>query len=261
MPHKGHVVSEETRKKIGLANSISLIGNVPWNKGIPCTEENKKKIGLSNRGHTAWNKESHPQSAIKLSETRKRLFKEGKLKPTFLNKHLSETTKQKIRLAKSKQVVSEETRKKLSELKKGNKNALGHHPSNDSIIKMRKSRLHRVYPTKDTLPERLVQDALTSKGIVFEKHRALLNICQCDVFIEPKTIVFVDGCYWHGCEQCFDKNKMSEWIKSRKVADILITQKLQSQGYRVLRFWEHEIKKDVESVIYKIQNQISNVIV
>lgn len=31
--NKGHSVSEETRKKIGLKNSISLIGNIPWNKG------------------------------------------------------------------------------------------------------------------------------------------------------------------------------------------------------------------------------------
>jgi translation elongation factor EF-1alpha len=31
--NKGHPVSEETKKKIGLANSISLIGRIPWNIG------------------------------------------------------------------------------------------------------------------------------------------------------------------------------------------------------------------------------------
>ena len=31
--NKGHKVSEETRKKIGIGNSISLKGNIPWNKG------------------------------------------------------------------------------------------------------------------------------------------------------------------------------------------------------------------------------------
>lgn len=29
----GHTVSIETRRKIGLSNSISLMGNIPWNKG------------------------------------------------------------------------------------------------------------------------------------------------------------------------------------------------------------------------------------
>ena len=35
---------------------------------------------------------------------------------------------------------------------------------------------------------------------------------------------------------------MSGWIKSRKIADILITQKLIENKYIVLRLWEHEIK-------------------
>lgn len=29
----GHVVSEETKRKIGIKNKVSLKGNIPWNKG------------------------------------------------------------------------------------------------------------------------------------------------------------------------------------------------------------------------------------
>lgn len=32
---KGHIVTEETRRKIGEANKIALLGHIPWNKGKP----------------------------------------------------------------------------------------------------------------------------------------------------------------------------------------------------------------------------------
>jgi len=44
--NKGRIHSEETRKKIGKANKISLLGNIPWNKGKKnCySEESLKRI-------------------------------------------------------------------------------------------------------------------------------------------------------------------------------------------------------------------------
>lgn len=49
----GHIVTQETRDKIGQKNSVSLLGNIPWNKGkrtrlIPKTAFKK--------GFTPWNK-------------------------------------------------------------------------------------------------------------------------------------------------------------------------------------------------------------
>ena len=52
----GRILSEEHKRKIGLANSIALLGKVPWNKGIPMSEETKKKLSEYHMGRTAWNK-------------------------------------------------------------------------------------------------------------------------------------------------------------------------------------------------------------
>lgn len=35
----GHPQTEETRKKIGMANAIALKGKIPWNKGIPSSRK------------------------------------------------------------------------------------------------------------------------------------------------------------------------------------------------------------------------------
>ena len=58
----GRVLSEEHKRKIGLANSIALKGNIPWNKNKggylvgPSSEEKKFKISQANKGQVPWNK-------------------------------------------------------------------------------------------------------------------------------------------------------------------------------------------------------------
>lgn len=49
---RGHLVSEQTRRKISESNK----GQVAWNKGIPRTEEERKKMSEAHKGKTSWNK-------------------------------------------------------------------------------------------------------------------------------------------------------------------------------------------------------------
>ena len=46
----GHPTSKETRKKIGDANSISLRGNIPWNKGLVYTEWQRRNLNKAHIG-------------------------------------------------------------------------------------------------------------------------------------------------------------------------------------------------------------------
>lgn len=46
----GHTHSEETKQKIGIANSISLIGNIPSNKGRPMSKHQKQLLSAAHVG-------------------------------------------------------------------------------------------------------------------------------------------------------------------------------------------------------------------
>ena len=49
---KGSHYTKEQIKRISEAH----IGQIPWNKGIPCYEETKRKLSISKQGQVAWNK-------------------------------------------------------------------------------------------------------------------------------------------------------------------------------------------------------------
>lgn len=66
------------------------------------------------------------------------------------------------------------------------------------------------------------------------------------LFPDAKVVVFLDGCYWHGCPRCghvgeVNKPYWSAKIQGNRDRDKRNTKKLEEDGYRVLRFWEHEL--------------------
>lgn len=63
-------------------------------------------------------------------------------------------------------------------------------------------------------------------------------------FTRAKVAVFIDGCFWHGCAEHGTKpSSNSEWWATKLAANMArdrdTTQWLESQGWTVLRFWEH----------------------
>jgi DNA mismatch endonuclease (patch repair protein) len=68
------------------------------------------------------------------------------------------------------------------------------------------------------------------------------------IFPKHKFAIFVDGCFWHGCSKhCrMPKDNRVYWkqkITSNKIRDLLVTRTLRSQGWRVLRVWEHDLSR------------------
>ena len=65
------------------------------------------------------------------------------------------------------------------------------------------------------------------------------------VFTRARVSVFLDGCFWHGCPEHYiePKSNASYWrpkIERNRARDLETTAQLQEQGWKVLRFWEHE---------------------
>jgi DNA mismatch endonuclease (patch repair protein) len=71
------------------------------------------------------------------------------------------------------------------------------------------------------------------------------------VFRTHRLAVFVDGCFWHGCPLHARQPKTNTAFWRKKIAanrtrDRLVTRTLRRLGWRVLRVWEHELKRSNE---------------
>ena len=68
-------------------------------------------------------------------------------------------------------------------------------------------------------------------------------------FPSIKTVVFVDGCFWHGhnCRNITPKNNADYWIRKRERninRDKEVTQTLINKGWKVIRLWECELQNE-----------------
>ena len=72
-------------------------------------------------------------------------------------------------------------------------------------------------------------------------------------FASARTLVFIDGCFWHGCPehgQVTTKQNADYWSAKflhNRERDVETNQLLEAAGWQVLRFWEHEAPAEVES--------------
>ena len=103
---------------------------------------------------------------------------------------------------------------------------------------------------KDTKPEMIVRKYLFSKGLRYRLHDKHLPGSPDIVLKKYKTVIFIDGCFWHGHEGCkyFKMPKSNEFFWEQKIGsnqarDIANDYVLQTEGWRVIHIWECEIKK------------------
>jgi DNA mismatch endonuclease, patch repair protein len=76
------------------------------------------------------------------------------------------------------------------------------------------------------------------------------------VFRHRRLAVFVDGCFWHGCvkHRTLPITNRSFWRKKleRNIArDRLVNLTLRRNGWRVLRVWQHELRRKNETRLLK----------
>lgn len=82
------------------------------------------------------------------------------------------------------------------------------------------------------------------------------------VFVRKKVAVFVDGCFWHACPECYREpaNNREFWrkkISGNRERDIKVTRELEADGWLVLRVWEHEVKKNTDYIIEVIRKALA----
>lgn len=116
---------------------------------------------------------------------------------------------------------------------------------------------------KNSKIEILLRKELWNRGLRYQKNRNDVFGKPDIVFKGKKVAVFCDSEFWHGYnweERKKDfKSHQEFWIpkiERNMQRDIEVTQKLEAQGWTVLRFWGAEIKKETEKCALIIEKAV-----
>lgn len=76
-------------------------------------------------------------------------------------------------------------------------------------------------------------------------------------FPRARVAVFVDGCYWHGCPDHghTPKANVDYWqpkLRRNRERDAEVTAALESEGWTVIRAWEHEPVELVAALVQSV---------
>ena len=102
---------------------------------------------------------------------------------------------------------------------------------------------------KDTKPEELVRKFLFSQGFRYRKNDARLPGKPDIVLPKYKTVIFVNGCFWHKHEGCkyfvWPKNNADFWkdkIEKNTARDQRNYSLLRHAGWRVIIIWGCQLR-------------------
>ena len=102
---------------------------------------------------------------------------------------------------------------------------------------------------KDTKPEMIVRKYLFSRGLRFRVQVRMLPGTPDIVLPKYKTVIFVNGCFWHGHEGCkyfrLPKSNVEFWkekIERNIERDRESMRELHDMGWNVIRVWECELR-------------------
>jgi len=121
--------------------------------------------------------------------------------------------------------------------------------------------------SKDTKPELIVRKFLFSHGFRYRLNQKNLPGKPDIVLKKYKTVIFVNGCFWHGHKNCkyfrLPKTRTNFWLKkieNNKKNDIKNFKQLKDGGWQIFSVFECELKKEkqiktLNKILQKIQKQ------
>lgn len=114
--------------------------------------------------------------------------------------------------------------------------------------------------SKNSKAELMLRKALFSRGLRYRVHLNILPGKPDIVFTKQRVAIFVDGDFWHGWKFEEWEAKLSPYwrakISGNIARDIEHSKRLANEGWVVLRFWEHEVKKEVENCVLQIMQHL-----
>jgi DNA mismatch endonuclease (patch repair protein) len=127
----------------------------------------------------------------------------------------------------------------------------------DTVNKTTRSKIMSKVKSKGTKLEEKFRKLLWGEGVRYTKNNDHY-FGKPDLLIKgKKVVIFVDSCFWHGCKDHLrmPQSNLDYWakkIKRNKERDSEVNKYYKENGWRVLRFWEHDLK-DEKEIIKKLK--------
>lgn len=233
------IISEETKKKISETLKRKYKeGKLPtaFKPGHKVSEEVRRKIGEKN-SKKIWTDEEKENISVGL----RKAYKNGILGTSEHRENISKSLKGRIFTEEWIENLSKAHIGQIS-TKKGKTfdEFYGLEKSEEIKDKLRKARMNQKIFTKNTSIEIALQNELTARGITYQTHIPIENICIPDiVLLNRRIIIFADGDYWHSLPNRIEK-------------DNIINKKLAEKRWKVFRFSESDIKESVQWCVDQI---------
>lgn len=115
---------------------------------------------------------------------------------------------------------------------------------------------------RDSGIERALRSALWRAGVRYRKHVRMRGTPDLAV-ASARVVVFVDSCFWHGCRfHCRrPKSNVDFWnqkIERNRRRDVKVNRHYRRRGWTVLRFWEHQLNRDLQSCVARVIDAVNH---
>ncbi|MDG7045535.1 MAG: very short patch repair endonuclease [Nitrososphaerota archaeon] len=130
----------------------------------------------------------------------------------------------------------------------------------DIFTKEKRSKIMSRIRGRNTKPEKIMRATLKADGYSYKLQYGVNHI---DIaFPKEKVAVFIDGCFWHKCPRHFrmPKSGTAFWkkkINGNAARDRLTTKLIREGGWKVIRIWEHELRRGPERPARKVEAAVS----
>ena len=127
----------------------------------------------------------------------------------------------------------------------------------DSVTKEIRKKTIQAIRSNNTSIEIKFRKALFANGVRFRKNVKNLVGKPDIAWKRKKIVVFLDSCFWHSCPIHFRKPKSNVEYWEKKIdrnikRDLYINTFYLTNGWKLFRFWEHDIKENFEVIVNKV---------
>ena len=121
--------------------------------------------------------------------------------------------------------------------------------------------------SKDTKPEMLVRKYLFAHGFRYRVNVKSLPGTPDIVLKKYQTVIFINGCFWHGHEGCkyfiLPKTNVDFWsnkIEGNKKRDLIKYGQLRKLGWHVIQLWGCQLKPKVyEETLISLEYTLNHI--